>query len=329
MAELELRHLRTLCAIAETGSLTKAAARLGLTQPALSAQLRSVERIVGGLLFERKPTGSELTDLGKHVVSTARVVLDDVDQLVDLARDRARGPDRGPLLVGSIPTLFLGSLVSELRSRFAGIQVRTNIVRSSAQLLEDLIAGRLHLAVLERFEGLERREIRGVEMRTLVSEPQFIAVPANDALAEQDVIDLCDLAGMDWVTPPPEQDGLRMLLHTVCAAAGFTPRRTHHTTESSTAWSLVAQGAACFADPATPSTAEVAIRPLSGQPILVPLLVATRQSGLLGGRAQDVYACAARAYMSIVDLNPDYARWWAEHPRAHAELDAALRVQAG
>src|SRR5687768_4104648 len=57
MAELELRHLRAVCAIADEGSVTKAAARLGLTQPALSAQLRSVERLVGGQLFERTPAG--------------------------------------------------------------------------------------------------------------------------------------------------------------------------------------------------------------------------------------------------------------------------------
>ncbi|MEO6088901.1 MAG: LysR family transcriptional regulator, partial [Umezawaea sp.] len=64
MPDLELRHLRAVCAIAEEGSVTKAATRLGLTQPAMSAQLRTVERILGGLLFERTPNGSVPTDLG-------------------------------------------------------------------------------------------------------------------------------------------------------------------------------------------------------------------------------------------------------------------------
>ncbi len=55
--ELELRHLRTVRAIADTGSLTKAAATLGLAQPALSAQLRRIEKALGGTLFERDHTG--------------------------------------------------------------------------------------------------------------------------------------------------------------------------------------------------------------------------------------------------------------------------------
>lgn len=325
MSELELRHLRTLCAIAETGSVTRAATKLGLTQPALSAQLRSVERIVGGQLFERSTAGSTPTDLGRHVVGTARVVLEDLAELVDLARQRARGPDAGPLVVGSVPTLFLRGFITELREMFTGVEIRTDIVRSSAQLLDKLLAGRLHLAVLERFEGMHRRDTRGLEVRTLVSEPQFVAVPATHPLAAQRSIELKDMADMDWVTPPPEHFGMRMQLRTACAAAGFTPKHTHHTSESATAWSLVAQGAACFADPATRSTREIAVRPLAGGPILVPLLVAMRPTGLLSGQGHAVYGCAARAYSTIVDLNTDYAAWWAEHPEAHAELDAALR----
>src|SRR5687767_10787184 len=106
MPELELRHLRAVCAIAEEGSLTKAASRLGLTQPAMSAQLRTVERIVGGRLFDRTPGGSLPTDLGKQVVGTARLVLDEVEQLVSLARGRTSEGKPGPLLVGGVPTLF-------------------------------------------------------------------------------------------------------------------------------------------------------------------------------------------------------------------------------
>ncbi|MCS7479012.1 LysR family transcriptional regulator [Umezawaea endophytica] len=90
MPDLELRHLRAVCAIAEEGSVTKAAARLGLTQPAMSAQLRTVELIIGGRLFERTSVGSVPTDLGRQVVATARRVLDEVAGLLDPARERAR-----------------------------------------------------------------------------------------------------------------------------------------------------------------------------------------------------------------------------------------------
>lgn len=90
MPDLELRHLRAVCAIAEEGSVTKAATRLGLTQPAMSAQLRTVELIIGGRLFERTTNGSVPTDLGRQVVDTARRVLDEVGRLLSSARDPAR-----------------------------------------------------------------------------------------------------------------------------------------------------------------------------------------------------------------------------------------------
>lgn len=67
--ELELRHLRVLCAIADSGSVGRAAAALGYTQPALSTQLRRIERLLGEGLFVRASTGVELTAYGAEVVS--------------------------------------------------------------------------------------------------------------------------------------------------------------------------------------------------------------------------------------------------------------------
>lgn len=89
MSELELRHLRTLCAIAEAGSLTKAAVSLGVTQPALSAQLRAVEDVIGGRLFDRDSVGSTPTELGEAVVALAATLLDDLGEITDRARQLA------------------------------------------------------------------------------------------------------------------------------------------------------------------------------------------------------------------------------------------------
>lgn len=69
--ELELRHLRTVRAIADAGSLTRAATVLGLAQPALSAQLKRIERALGGALFERGRHGVRATALGNWYWSGA------------------------------------------------------------------------------------------------------------------------------------------------------------------------------------------------------------------------------------------------------------------
>jgi DNA-binding transcriptional LysR family regulator len=324
MPDLELRHLRAVCAIAEEGSVTKAATRLGLTQPAMSAQLRTVERIIGGQLFERTPNGSVPTDLGKQVVGTARLVLDEVGQLLSSARERISGSTRGPLVVGGVPLLFFGQFVEELRKVIECSEMRSEIASGPSELLELLVAGQVQLAVFDRFEGMEQRELRGIEVRTLVTEPQFVALPDWDPLAQQDEVDLAQLADRDWVTPPAEQIGQRVQIFQACADAGFTPRLAHHVNEAGTARGLVAGGAVSFAAAPSRSGDGIVIRPLRGAPIKTDLLVATRREGPAAGRAHEVFACAARAYRSILPRNPGYERWWGEHPEAHADLDAAL-----
>jgi len=326
MAELELRHLRAVCAIAEEGSVTKAAARLGLTQPALSAQLRSVERLVGGQLFERTPAGSVPTDLGRYVIRSAHVVLDDLSQLLSSARERASVPSQGPFVAAAMPMLWVTQLVDELRARFRCTEIRTEIDWSWQALLDMLVSKRANIAVFDYFEGVERRQLPNIEVRTLLNEPQFVAVAADSPLAAYDSIPLADLADLDWVALPPEYDAARMQINAACAAVGFTPRIAHHVIETGAARALISNGAVSLASPASRSWDGIVVRPLRGDPVSVRVMVATRTDGLIAGRAHEAFACAAHAYRAVVDRNPYFARWWDEHPEAHVELDAALRL---
>lgn len=79
--ELELRHLRVLCAIADTGSVGRAAVLLGASQPATSTQLRRIERHLGAPLFERTAVGVAPTCFGVEVVAAARDLLTRADCL--------------------------------------------------------------------------------------------------------------------------------------------------------------------------------------------------------------------------------------------------------
>lgn len=314
MPELELRHLRAVRTIAEEGSVTRAAARLGLTQPALSAQLRTVERLVGGQLFDRSPNGCVPTDLGRQVLGTARLVLDEVAQLVSSTR-----PNRnGPLVVGGVPMLFFAHFVTRLRALVP--DVRTEAQSSSAEVVDQLLARNVHVAMFEYFDGMQSRELRGIELRKLVTEPQFVAVSENDPLAAEDEIDLAQLASHDWVTPPADQMGNRLQLFRACADAGFTPRLTHHTTEAGMARGLVANGAVSLASAPSRTGDGIVIRRLRGLPLMSDLYVATHRDSPVAGRAHEVFACAAAAYKSVLDRNPDYRRWWDAHPEAHPEI---------
>ena len=76
--------VRTLIAISETGSLTKAASRLGLTQPAVSAQMKRIETMIGGSIFKKGAGGSAATKLGSLVLNHARRMMDANDQMLRL-----------------------------------------------------------------------------------------------------------------------------------------------------------------------------------------------------------------------------------------------------
>ncbi|MGQ0837178.1 LysR family transcriptional regulator [Actinokineospora sp.] len=326
MAELELRHLRAICAIAEEGSVSKAAIRLGVTQPALTAQLRSIERLIGGELFQRSPHGSVPTELGRTVVRSARVVLEDMAALLATARTQGREPGDAPLVLAATYMLFTTALIAEFKAWVRCSELRTEIDSSGPALLDLIVAKRADLAVFERFEGMEHRTLHDVEVRTIVEEPQFVAISSANPLAEQEEIDLADLADLDWVVPPPDQDTMRLRFRKTCEAVGFTPRITHHVTEGRTAMALAAAGAVCLAQPASVSGDGFVIRPLRGSALTLPVVLVVRLDGPLGARKHEVFACVAHAYRSIVDRNPTYAKWWAQHPEAHVDVDAALAL---
>lgn len=84
-----MRHLRALCAIADTGSLHQAARRLGVSQPSLTTQLQRIERTLGAELFRRERTGCRPTLLGRSVLSRARPLVDGMSALIGAATAEA------------------------------------------------------------------------------------------------------------------------------------------------------------------------------------------------------------------------------------------------
>jgi hypothetical protein len=237
--------------------------------------------------------------------------------LLSSARERASVPSQGPFVAAAMPMLWVSQFVDELRARFRCTEVRTEIDWSWQALLDMLVSKRANVAVFDYFEGVERRQLPNIEVRTLLNEPQFAAVAEDSPLAAYDSIPLADLADVDWVALPPEYDAARMQLNAACAAVGFTPRIAHHVIETGAARALISNGAVSLASPASRSWDGIVVR---------PLLVATRTDGLIAGRAHEAFACAAHAYRAVVDRNPYFTRWWDEHPEAHVELDAALRL---
>lgn len=275
--ELEVRHLRALCAIADTGSLHRAARLLGVSQPSLTTQLRRIERTLGAELFRRERTGCRPTPLGGAVLSRARPLVEGMAALVGEARaeaDAAGFP--GPrLLIGATASRILGGWLRRLRVRLPGTEISLQVDVSANALLRTVAAGRLDVAFVHEVEGCPLRIPDGLEQRVLVDrEPQFISLSRDHPAAAQQVVDLADLATDRWMVDPSvdgERDGVRRVLD----AAGLAPAVLHG--DYLTAASLVVLGevvAPC--QPTSGPREDMAIRPLRDDPLAVRLLLVSR-----------------------------------------------------
>jgi LysR family hydrogen peroxide-inducible transcriptional activator len=182
----DLRQLECFCAVAKTGSFTKAANDLGVSQPSLSEQIAKLEEGLGASLFERLNRRIELTPLGEAILARAQALLEDAAALPDHF-DRARDGVRGPLRVGAIPTIlpyFLAPLLKGFteRCRDVDLHVREG---TTAELVELVIDGLMDLAVVSLpVEGA------GLVMKELFRDPLYLAVPETHPLAQSETVQL-------------------------------------------------------------------------------------------------------------------------------------------
>src|ERR1700710_102603 len=126
LAGLSLRDLEYALAVAEFRHFGRAAEHCGVSQPALSEQLRKLESILGATLFERAPRRVEVTAHGEVLLRQARIVLREALGLMEIAR-AGSSPLDGPLRVGVIPTLgpyYLPLVLRALRAGFPGLELR-------------------------------------------------------------------------------------------------------------------------------------------------------------------------------------------------------------
>lgn len=149
MNNLTLRHFRYFEALAQHGHFGRAAEACGISQPALSTQIRDLENIVGGALVERSARQVRLTRLGEEFALRVRDILRAVDELGELAR-ASQGWLSGRLRLGIIPTVapyLLPGIVGRLNRLHPGLvlHVRETL---TARLLRELADGRLDAAVV-------------------------------------------------------------------------------------------------------------------------------------------------------------------------------------
>jgi len=177
---ITLRQLRYLQALARHRHFGRAAEACAVTQPALSMQIRELEKELGVELVDRRPGDAALTEIGVLVAKRGDEVLAAARDLVDFARHRGRLL-KGQLKLGVIPTIgpyVLPKLLPLLHIRHPDLIVKVRETQTKA-LIEELVAGDLHAVVLSMSatEG-------DIEVVRLFDDPFLLAVPADDPLPE-------------------------------------------------------------------------------------------------------------------------------------------------
>ena len=216
---MELRQLRYVVAVADAGHFTHAAARLNVAQPALSQQVRALERELGVELFERTSRSVRVTSAGEALLPLARRAIVAADDARQAALDQTAEPS-GVVRLGVTPTVGAHLLPARLAA-FATAQPRVELLLSEGGALaleEELAAGRIDLAVITlppRHGSLQTAE--------LLSEELLLAVAPNHPLAGQQEVALAELAAEPFVLYRVGY-GLRDVVLHACQAAGFGPR---------------------------------------------------------------------------------------------------------
>ncbi len=190
---LSIRQLESLVAVAEHGNFRKAATALGITQPALSAQVQIAESSLGLQVFERDRRSVLVTSAGEDIVARCRLALTAIDEVSEVARNRGK-PLVGELRLGVIPTVapyWLPPLLGALRKAFPELRLILREEQTS-RLLELLHNGTIDCAFLAL-------PVAGDFTSAPIAREEFVvAAPKNAAILKRgDKLQLRDLAGQE------------------------------------------------------------------------------------------------------------------------------------
>ncbi|MCY1672178.1 LysR family transcriptional regulator [Novosphingobium sp. SL115] len=245
--DVDIKAIRCFLALAQDLSFGRAAKRMNLTQPSLSAQIRKLEDQVGHRLFERTTRAVRLSPVGKALLDPARVFVAQADSFAAQLGAWRSKPDRRIVLGAPIYTFELpehGALLSAIARELPDMSLRVDNAFTNS-LIEGLIKGAIDMAMVvaapvphERYladmagEGAGELEMPdGLARLTISSEPIGLAIPHEHPLARFDVVPIEALTGSVIAMLAPLHGrslyGPISAWLTSCGATGFLPPEAH------------------------------------------------------------------------------------------------------
>ncbi|WP_432565386.1 LysR family transcriptional regulator [Kineococcus sp. SYSU DK003] len=217
---MELRALEHFVAVVDEGGFTRAAERLLVAQPGVSAQIRNLERELGQALFVRHARGATLTAAGQAALPHARAALAAAAAVADGVAELA-GLLRGTLRVGMLSSsngMDMPELLSEFRRRAPHVEVSVT-EDDAATLLAAVRAGTLDVA----WTATADAPVADLACHTVATEPLSALVAPGHRWARRRTVALADLCS-EPLLAVPRGGGMRTVLDEACAAHGLRPR---------------------------------------------------------------------------------------------------------
>jgi LysR family hydrogen peroxide-inducible transcriptional activator len=234
LAGLSLRELQYAAAVNQTRHFGQAAEHCGVSQAALSEQLRKLEDLLGVRLFERGHRRVQPTDRGAVLLLQIDRILSEAQDLLEMARDVPE-PLSGTIRLGAIATLgpyYLPHLLRQVRAAYPRLTLRLT-EGLTASLLESLRRGTLDAALVALPAGAD-----GMAEEKLFFEPFTLVCPAGHVLGTLPRLHLSDLAGSDLILL---EDGHCLLDQALSLCQTASPQ-TRHATSVETLWHMIAAG---------------------------------------------------------------------------------------
>lgn len=215
--DIQIRHLRQFLVVAEELHFTRAADRLFVAQPALSASIRKLEASLGFELFDRGTRSVELTAEGRAFLEAARAAVQAYNTAMSTA-SRLRGALIGTVRLGIHPQVGSAvrrAIVSRLREISEDVEL-TVVTAGTAALMRDLRAGRLDAAI-----RIAPADAEDLDCRVLARSRLVVVVPAAHPLAERGPVPLSELRHEAWILPGDQTQDGSTFLQELCESNGF------------------------------------------------------------------------------------------------------------
>ncbi|MGX9791560.1 LysR family transcriptional regulator [Mycobacterium sp. MMS18-G62] len=217
---MELRQLEYFVAVAEEANFTRAAERIHVAQPAVSAQIQRLERELGQPLLDRSRRTVRLTAAGEAALPYAKAALAAVAD-IHLAVEELTQLVRGTVTIGAVTShsVDIPALLADFHEKHPNVEI-TLSTDSSDALIEKVRTGRLDAAIAS--VGPDEQP-EGLDVEVVTDEAIQAAVCLTDRLAKRKTVRLTDLADRPLITLPVGA-GIRHQFDIACARAGVSPR---------------------------------------------------------------------------------------------------------